>query len=100
MFVITAFINALEGLFDTIVKLLELIIVIRVIISWVNADPYNNIVQVIYRISDPFLRPFQKLLPAWRLGGLDLSPVFAFFCLEFIREIVDHLLMELSGYLH
>src|ERR1035438_2803003 len=100
MFVITAFINALEGLFDTIVKLLELVIVIRVIISWVNADPYNNIVQMIHRISDPLLRPFQKLLPAWRLGGLDLSPIFAFFCLEFIREIVDHLLVQLSGSLH
>ena len=100
MFIITAFINALEGLFDTIVKLLELVIVIRVIISWVNADPYNNIVQMIHRISDPLLRPFQKLLPAWRLGGLDLSPIFAFFCLEFIREIVDHLLVQLSGSLH
>ena len=100
MFIVTAFINALEGLFDTIVKLLELVIVIRVIISWVNADPYNNIVQMIHRISDPLLRPFQKLIPAWRLGGLDLSPIFAFFCLEFIREIVDHLLVQLSGSLH
>jgi len=100
MFIFTAFINSLEGLFDTIVKLLELVIVIRVIISWVNADPYNNIVQMIHRISDPLLRPFQKLLPAWRLGGLDLSPIFAFFCLEFIREIVDHLLVQLSGSLH
>jgi YggT family protein len=97
MFVITAFFNALGGLFDTIIKLLEFIIIVRVILSWFSADPFNSVVQIIYRISDPLLKPFRKLIPAWRLGGLDLSPIFAFFCLEFIREIGDHLLGMLSA---
>ncbi len=100
MFVITAFLNTLDGLISTILKLLEFIIVVRVVLSWFNADPYNSLVQIIYRISDPMLKPFQKLVPPWRLGGLDISPVFAFFCLEFIRQVVSGLLGQLMASIH
>ncbi len=97
MFVLRAFLDTLGGLANTIIGLLELIIVIRVILSWANADPYNSFVRIIFKIADPILKPFQRLVPAWRLGGLDLSPIFAFFCLEFIKRIIDYGLAYLSS---
>jgi YggT family protein len=100
MFVITAFLNTLDGLISTIIKLLEFVIVVRVVLSWFNADPYNSLVQIIYRISDPMLKPFQKLVPPWRLGGLDISPIFAFFCLEFLRQVISGLLGQLMASIH
>lgn len=96
MFVIRAFLDTLIGLTNTLVGLLEIIIVIRVILSWANADPYNGFVGIIYRIADPLLAPFRKLVPPWRLGGLDISPIFAFFTLEFIKRLIDYGLVSLS----
>ena len=75
---------------------MEVIIFVRVILSWVNADPYNRLVRVICAIADPFLSPFRKLLPPWRLNGLDLSPVFAILVIEFVRKFLIPTLFELS----
>jgi YggT family protein len=97
MFVLRALYETLAGLFNSIIGLLEIVIVIRVILSWANADTYNSFVRVIYRIADPLLAPFQKLVPPWRLGGLDISPIFAFFTLEFIKRLLDYFLAYLTS---
>jgi len=53
----------------------SLVIVIGALLSWVSPDPSNPLVQAIYGISEPLLRPFRKFVPL--LGGLDLSPIVA-----------------------
>jgi YggT family protein len=97
MFIIRALLDTFTGLINTVIWMLEMVIIVRVILSWANADPYNSFVRIIHRIADPLLAPFQKLLPAWRLGGLDISPIFAFFTLEFIKRIIDYALAYLSA---
>jgi YggT family protein len=48
-------------------------ILIRVILSWVNPDPYNPINALLSSLTDPIMRPAQRLIPP--VGGLDLSPI-------------------------
>ena len=96
MFIVHAFFGSLTGLINSVIGLIEIIIIVRVILSWANADPYNGFVRVIYTIANPILKPFQKLVPPWRLGGLDISPLFAFFALEFLRRVINYLLIPLS----
>ncbi len=48
-------------------------ILIRVILSWVNPDPYNPAVSLLTRITDPIMRPAQRLIQP--IGGIDLSPM-------------------------
>ena len=59
-----------------------IIIFVGVLLSWVSPDPYNPIVQTIYGISEPLLRPFRKIIPT--LGGLDISPILALLCFQII----------------
>jgi YggT family protein len=61
------------------------IIIIRALLSWVNPDPYNPIVQFLTRVTEPVLRPIRKLMPPWKLGGLDLSPLAAILILIFLE---------------
>jgi YggT family protein len=61
------------------------IIIIRALLSWVNPDPYNPIVQFLTRVTEPVLRPIRKLMPPWKLGGLDLSPLVAILILIFLE---------------
>jgi len=67
------------------------IIIIRALLSWVNPDPYNPIVQFLTRITEPVLRPLRKLVPAYRLG-IDLSPLIAVLIIYFLEiAVVDTL---------
>jgi YggT family protein len=61
-------------------------IVIRVILSWISPGGYNPILAIIHSLTNPVLRPFQRLLPP--MGGLDLSPLFAMILLTALRIIV------------
>lgn len=70
-------------------------IIIRAILSFVSPDPYNPVVQMLYRLSDPILKPFQKLIPP--IGGLDLSPLFAVLALQLVRVLVAAPLIEVGA---
>jgi YggT family protein len=70
---------------DILLNSYKWIIIIRALISWVNPDPYNPIVQFLTRITEPVLRPIRKLMPPWKMGGLDLSPLVAILALIFLE---------------
>jgi YggT family protein len=100
MFVAGNLLSALAGVLDVLFQSLEIVIVIRVILSWANADSYNQFVKIIVAISEPFLFPFRKLLPPWKMNGLDLSPLCALLSLYFIRSFLISTLYELANRLH
>ena len=58
------------------------LIIARVIVSWIASLSRHPIIPLIYQLTDPVLRPFNKLLPA--MGGFDLSPLFALITLRFL----------------
>ena len=70
---------------DILLTSYKWIIIIRALISWVNPDPYNPIVQFLTRVTEPVLRPIRKLMPPWKMGGLDLSPLIAILVLIFLE---------------
>ncbi len=86
--------NLILGLAKVLGVVLNLymwIIIIRALISWVNPDPYNPIVQFLVRMTEPVLRPLRKLAPTGRLG-IDLSPLIAVLVIIFLEyALVDNL---------
>jgi YggT family protein len=62
------------------------VLLASVVISWVNADPYNPIVQFIYRATDPLLRRIREKMPP--TGMLDLSPLVAFAAIYVVQIIL------------
>jgi YggT family protein len=64
------------------------IIIAVALISWVNPDPRNPIVQFLHRVTEPVLAPVRQLLPPWKTGGLDLSPLIVLIAIEFVRRVV------------
>ena len=55
---------------------LQWIVIIAALISWVNPDPRNPIVRFLHAVTEPLFRPFRKLIPPYRTGNIDLSPLF------------------------
>ena len=56
------------------------LLIARVIISWVANQSRHPLIPLIYQLTDPVLRPISKLLPP--MGGIDLSPLFALIALR------------------
>jgi len=71
---------------DGLLTIYKYILLANVIISWVNADPYNPIVRFIYRITDPLLNRIRRHMPD--TGVLDLSPLVAFALIYVIQIVV------------
>ncbi len=92
MFVLGNFIVAIAQIVGVILTILTWIIIIRALISWVNPDPYNSIVQFLYRVTEPILMPIRRILPA--MAGFDLSPIVALVGIMFIRSFVVQTLIE------
>jgi YggT family protein len=66
-------------LFLAFVKLIRLsiyifivVIIAQAVMSWIN--PYHPAAPFFNALSQPFMRPVQKVIPT--VGGVDISPVF------------------------
>ncbi len=94
MFILGEVIRALALLFSLIFNILYFLLVIRVILSWVNPDPYNNIVQLIYGVTDPVLMPFRRL--PLEIGSMDFSPIIAFIVVVILRNFIVSILYQIS----
>ena len=64
-----------------IFAILDLFVWARVIISWINHDPYNDIIRIIYQVTEPMLRPIRDVIPATSIG-IDISPFVLLFLLN------------------
>ncbi len=73
-----------------LIKLLsfyQLILLARVLISWIQPDPYNPIVRFLYSMTDPILAPLRRVIPP--LGGMiDLSPMIAMLLIQLIIQLL------------
>ena len=93
MFVLSNFVNALAAVVSIILTIMYWLILIRALISWVNPDPFNPIVQFLMRVTEPVLEPIRRLLPAL---PIDISPIIAFFIIIFLQRFLVASLYDLA----
>jgi YggT family protein len=73
-----------------LISLYEIALLIRIVLSWVPHNPYNQAIQFLYKITDPVLNPVRKLIPP--IKGIDFSPVIVFVGLGIVKRIVGGVL--------
>lgn len=93
MFVLSNLITALAQILDIVLSILYWLILIRALISWVNPDPFNPVVQFLQRTTEPILRPIRRLMPSM---AIDLSPIIAFVAIIFLKSFLIRTLYDLS----
>ena len=64
MFVLGNILMGLGAALQWIFRLYTWILIARAVISWVNADPRNPIVQFLHSATDPLLRVVRRMLPS------------------------------------
>lgn len=70
---------------DMIIKTYMIVLFARVVISWIRV-PYNQIVHVIYQMTEPVLRPIRRRMPMSL--GIDFSPMIVFLLLLAIQIVL------------
>jgi len=95
MFVVGNFLAAIAQILGIILTILYWLILIRALLSWVNPDPYNPIVQFLYKVTEPVLHPIRRALGTHSIG-IDLSPIIAFLIIIFARMFIVRTLLDLS----
>lgn len=87
---IDAFLSSIAIVLITIISLYKWLIIISALISWVNPDPYNPIVQFLYRITEPAYRLVRRLIPTV-FGGIDIAPIVIILVLIFLETFLGRL---------
>ena len=79
--------NLLFTIINNAFNLLQMLILIRVILSWITHDPYNQFILLLYQITEPILKPVREILPMQSMG-MDFSPIVVFFLLGFVKKLL------------
>ena len=81
----------MDGFVDFLGWLLGLyswVIIAAALITWVRPDPRNPIVQFLRQVPEAVLGPGRRVLPPWKTGGLDFSPLIVIIAIQFVERVV------------
>lgn len=95
MFVISNFLVAAAKIMDFALTAYMWVIIGRAILSWVNPDPYNPIVQFLYSITEPLLSRIRRSLP-FAMGGIDFSPMILIMAIIFLQSFLVPTLYQMA----
>ena len=86
--------NGSAGIFHLLVSwtfwILKAALIVRVISSWLPISPFSGWVRWSYALSEPILAPLRRVVP--NLGGLDITPILAYFLLTIVESILFRLM--------
>ena len=77
-----------------LLKIYTWVIVAAALITWVSLDPRNPIVKILRQVTEPVLAPARRLLPPWKTGGLDFSPLIVIFAIQLVEWALPRLLFQ------
>ena len=77
------FLGGVIKIISSLVSVYMWVIIIRVLISWINPDPYNPIVQFLRSVTDPAIEGLRRMLPRFLWSsGLDFTPLVMILLLQ------------------
>ena len=97
MFLTANFLEAVAQVLSYFLEFYKWVIIVNSLISWVNPDPYNPIVQFLQKVTEPVLYPIRRAI-GYGIG-IDLSPIIALLLIVFLQNFLVRSLFEWVGQL-
>lgn len=73
--------SGLGGIVHSLITMYIWVVIIGALLSWVRPDPYNPLVQIIYRLTEPAYSFIRRHIPTV-FNGLDLAPLILVITLQ------------------
>jgi len=84
---------ALVQTLHTVINLYIWVVIISSLLSFVRPDPYNPIVQVLNRLTEPVLSFIRNKMPFVLFSGIDLSPLVVILGLQLVDNFMMHAML-------
>jgi YggT family protein len=85
--------NTLIAFINIAFTVFSLLILARIVVSWLNLDPYNQVVQFLHNTTEPILAPVRRVIPP--MGMMDLSPMVVLIWAIFLERVLVALISSL-----
>ncbi len=93
--ILATFIQAIAQILSMVINIYIWIIIISALLTWVNPDPSNPIVQILRRLTEPVYAFVRRYIPT-TIGGIDLSPIIIILGLQFLDLFLVKVLFNLA----
>ena len=94
--VLATLIEAIAQILHMVLNIYIWVVIISALITWVRPDPYNPIVQIFRRLTEPVYEFMRRFIPTM-IGGVDLAPIIVILSLQFIDLFAVKLLFSLAN---
>ncbi len=81
--------NALISVLTTLLYAFIILMLIRVVFSWVSPFPTNPVSRLAWQVTEPVLAPVRRRLPP--MSGIDLSPMVVMLAAYLLIAIIGNL---------
>lgn len=82
---------SLYRIINLVFEVLNILILLRIVISWLAPNSRNDFTNLVYSLTEPMLKLFRTLIPMGNFR-IDFSPILAYFALKILRYIIFYLL--------
>jgi len=89
----SALLWAIAGLLHSVITLYIWVVIIASLLSFVQLDPHNPIVEILHRLTQPAFNFVRQKMPFVIVSGIDLSPLVIIFGLQFFDTLMMRSLM-------
>lgn len=96
MSVLSELIFGLLMILNNLIMVYIWVIIIAALLSWVRPDPYNPIVQLLYRLTQPAYAFVRRFIPTM-FNGIDLSPLIIIIGLNVIQVLLTALMRSIAA---
>lgn len=82
------FLIALARVVHLVLMLYVWVVIVRAILTWVRVPSFHQVSVVLYYLTEPVLRPLRRIVPPYKFGGLDISPVIVILIILFVDSFL------------
>lgn len=91
---VTEILIGLLSIFNGLIEVYMWVIIIAALLTFVRPDPFNPIVQILYRVTNPAYALVRRFIPTM-FNGIDLAPLVIIISLQIAQVFVRALIHAL-----
>lgn len=81
------FLIAISRMLHFTLQILMMIVIFRAVLSWFNIPSLYQAKVILYRLTEPVLKPLRRIIPPNKMGGIDLTPLIVIFVIYFVDAV-------------
>ena len=88
MILLANFLSALARILHIVLMIYVWIVILRAVFSWIRIPSLYSLTVILYYLTEPVLKPFRRIIPPYKLGGIDVTPMIVILLILFVDSFI------------